>query len=81
VLRPQLLTAVAEGGNVAVDLSGATYLASAGVGLLLEAASRARDAGGRLRLLVARSGGPARVLRLSGLADVVAVEPVEVPAG
>ena len=53
-LRPAVLAAVTRPGEAAVlDLSGVGYLASAGVGLLLEAVAAARQAGGdgRLRAL------------------------------
>jgi anti-anti-sigma factor len=55
---PQVLT---------LDLREVSYLASAGLGLLLEVVQRAADAGGRVRLLVAADSAPARVLALTGL--------------
>jgi anti-anti-sigma factor len=47
------LTAAIRGRNVhlAVDMSGVTFIDAAGIGVLVDAASRARKAGGRLSLL------------------------------
>jgi len=56
---------------VTVDLRGITYLASAGLGLLLEAAQRTRTAGNVLRVLLDQDGHPARVLELAGLAALL----------
>ncbi len=68
-LRPEVLAAVSRPAQEAVlDLGAVGYLASAGVGLLLEAAAAAREAGGSARVRVAPGSAPARVLRLSGLA-------------
>jgi anti-anti-sigma factor len=73
-LGPDLLDCVADGaGVVIVDLHGTTYLASAGVGLLLQAAARARSAGTELRVVVPPAGSAARLLRLSGLEGVLTV--------
>ena len=67
-LRPELLAEVSRPAVEAVlDLRSVGYLASAGVGLLLEAASAARAAGGRVRVMVTPGSAPDRVLRLSGL--------------
>jgi anti-anti-sigma factor len=73
----QLLTAVAAAGTapLGLDLRGLTYLASAGVGLLLEAVECARASGGSLRLVVDPAGSPARVLALAGLEVLVADAP------
>ena len=74
---PQLLTAVdaAATGSLDLDLRGISYLASAGVGLLVEAVERARAAGGSVRLLVDPDGSPARVLALAGLEALVTDAP------
>jgi len=70
-LRPELLGTIGglDGGptEVTVDLRGTTYLASAGVGLLLEAADRASSGGRSLQVLVRRGSAPARLLELGGL--------------
>ena len=58
-----------------LDLRELSYLASAGVGLLVEAAEQARAAGGRVRLLVDPAGSPARVLALAGLEVLVTDAP------
>jgi anti-anti-sigma factor len=73
-LRPHLLAAVdaAAPGALNLDLRGVSYLASAGLGLLLEAAERARNGGGRLWVLVEPEGSPARVLELAGLETLLA---------
>jgi len=48
-----LLMAAISGGNVhlAVDLSGVTFIDAGGIGVLVAAANRARQAGGGLSLL------------------------------
>ncbi|MGY1770020.1 SpoIIE family protein phosphatase [Blastococcus sp. SYSU D00813] len=67
-LGPELLAAVSRPSVEAVlDLRPVSYLASAGVGLLLEVAAAARAAGGRARVRVTAGSAPERVLRLSGL--------------
>jgi anti-anti-sigma factor len=73
-IRPHLLDAVdaVAPRDVNLDLRDVSYLASAGLGLLLEASQRARDGGGRLWLLVDPDGSPARVLELAGLETLVA---------
>ena len=49
----RVLMAAISGGNahLAVDMSGVTFLGAAGIGVLVDAASRAREAGGSLSLL------------------------------
>ncbi len=49
----RLLMAAISGGNVhlAVDMSGVTFIGAAGIGVLVAAANRAREAGGGLSLL------------------------------
>ena len=51
-IRRSLMAAI-RGRNVhlAVDMSGVTFIDAAGIGVLVDAASRARKAGGRLSLL------------------------------
>jgi anti-sigma B factor antagonist len=51
-IRRFLLAAI-SGGNVqlAVDVSGVTFIGAAGIGVLVAAANRAREAGGGLSLL------------------------------
>ncbi len=62
-LREPLLTAArTAGGRLAVDLTGVTYLASAGVSLLVDVLGTAP-----VRLLADRDGPVGRVLRLTGL--------------
>jgi anti-sigma B factor antagonist len=51
-IRRSLMAAIGGGDvHVAVDMSGVTFLGAAGIGVLVAAASRARDAGGSLSLL------------------------------
>ncbi|MBB3086377.1 SpoIIE family protein phosphatase [Geodermatophilus sabuli] len=55
-------------GSVAVlDLRPTSYLASAGVGLVLEALARAGDVGVALHLRTERGSPPARILALAGV--------------
>ena len=51
-IRRFLLAAI-SGGNVhlAVDMSGVTFIGAAGIGVLVDVANRAREAGGSLSLL------------------------------
>ena len=56
-----------RGGAVTVDLRGVGYLASAGVGLLLELRADLERRGTPVRLLVAAGSVPARVLAISGV--------------
>jgi anti-anti-sigma factor len=74
-VAPLLFAALGSGvGEVTVDLRRVTYLASAGLGLLLEADERCRTAGRRLRVLADPAGAPARILELAGLAALVSGE-------
>jgi anti-anti-sigma factor len=71
-LRPALLAELGAGSadgsdRVTVDLQHTTYLASAGLGLLLELAAAAERGGRSLRVLTSAGGVPARVLALAGL--------------
>jgi anti-anti-sigma factor len=67
-LRSGVLEAAARSAaHLVLDLRSVGYLASAGVGLLLETAAAARRAGGRARVRVAPGSPPERVLQLSGL--------------
>jgi anti-sigma B factor antagonist len=73
------LMAAISGGDVrlAVDLSGVTFIDAAGVGVLVAAANRARDAGGGLSLLA-----PSRqVRRLLGVLHLDATLPAAQRSG
>jgi anti-anti-sigma factor len=61
------LAALPTGAPVTLDLRRTRYLASAGIGMLVEAQAHARERGIRLRLRVEPGGVPARVLRLTGV--------------
>ncbi|OLT00385.1 hypothetical protein BJF90_35510 [Pseudonocardia sp. CNS-004] len=63
----ELLARTDAGGTLTVDLRATTYLASAGVALLVEADRRVRSAGGKLRLRVAAGDVVRRALSLSGV--------------
>ena len=49
----RVLMAAISGGNarLAVDMSGVTFIGATGIGVLVDAADRAREAGGSLSLL------------------------------
>jgi anti-anti-sigma factor len=72
-VRDELLRVAAAGGVLTVDLRPTTYLASAGVALLVEADRVVRGAGGRLRVLVAPADVVRRALALSGVDDLLEV--------
>jgi anti-anti-sigma factor len=64
------LAAVPPGAAAVLDLRPTTYLASAGVGLLLQAVDTAGERGVLLTVLVEPGSAPARLLVLAGLEDV-----------
>ncbi|MGD9532027.1 MAG: STAS domain-containing protein, partial [Pseudonocardia sp.] len=59
--------------GLVLDLDGITYLASAGLGVLLEVVTQARDRGVQLELRARPGGIAARVLELAGVAAAVEV--------
>jgi anti-anti-sigma factor len=61
------LAALPPGTAVTLDLRPVTFLASAGVGLLLELHAHARSLGLRLRVRADPRSVPARVLGLTGV--------------
>ncbi|SDO06609.1 SpoIIE family protein phosphatase [Geodermatophilus sp. DSM 45219] len=70
-VRAQLLVRLDRltAGSVAtLDLTSTGYLASAGVGLVLEAVARARQAGVELRVRTEPGTPPGRILALAGVA-------------
>ena len=68
-LREELDQALDQGeGTIAVDLSEAPYIDSTGIGVLVGAARRAREAGRGFAVLRPQEG-VARVLALLGMAD------------
>lgn len=77
----ELLACADAGGTLTVDLRATTYLASAGVALLVETDRRVRSAGGRLRVLVAPGDVVRRAMSLSGVDTLLDVldAPAEVP--
>jgi anti-anti-sigma factor len=68
-VRERLALAPA-GGTVVLDLRPTTYLASAGVGLILQAVDAAAAGDVRLTVVVAPGSPPARLLTLAGLDDI-----------
>jgi anti-anti-sigma factor len=51
-IRRFLMEAISGGdAHLAVDMSGVTFIGAAGIGVLVDAANRAREAGGSLSLL------------------------------
>ncbi|MGY1591960.1 SpoIIE family protein phosphatase [Geodermatophilus sp. SYSU D00708] len=69
-LREDVLGRLARlpvGARATLDLRRTTYVASAGVGMLLEALARAGEAGLELRVRTERGTPPARILALAGL--------------
>jgi anti-sigma B factor antagonist len=67
----RFLMAAISGGNVhlAVDMSGVTFIGAAGIGVLVAAANRAREAGGSVSLLA-----PSRQVRR--LLDIVHLDAI-----
>ena len=75
----RILLAAISGGNVhlAVNISGVTFIDAAGIGVLVAAANRAREAGGSLSLLA-----PSRqVRRLLGVLHLDAILPAAQRSG
>jgi len=60
--------------GMVVDLNTTTYVDSAGVRILFELARRLRGRGQQLRIVVPREGMVRRVLVLTALGDVVALD-------
>ncbi|GAA1258393.1 hypothetical protein GCM10009609_21770 [Pseudonocardia aurantiaca] len=73
-IRDELTVAVRGGPDVTVDLRATTYLASAGIALLVEADRAARADGGRLRLEVSPHDVVRRALALSGVDGALEVD-------
>ncbi len=59
--------------NVVVDLSGVTFIDSTGLGVLVAALKRTREAGGQMTLR-APSRSTRKVLDITGLSQLVAIE-------
>jgi anti-anti-sigma factor len=82
-VREQVLARLEQldAGSVAtLDLRPTGYLASAGVGLVLEAVARARQAGVELRVQTRQGTPPARILALAGVGATAAGVPLAPPA-
>ena len=65
---PLLATAMAElpTGDVTVDVAGVSFMDSSGLRVLIDAATRARDAGGEL-IIANPTPGISRLVEISGL--------------
>jgi anti-anti-sigma regulatory factor len=57
------------GARVTLDLRRTTYLASAGVGMVLHALARAGEAGLELHVRTEQGTPPERILALAGLGE------------
>jgi anti-anti-sigma factor len=75
--RTRLLELADAPGELVIDLRGAGYFSSAGVGLLVEVADRARRHGARASVLVSPGSSAARVIAVTGLDDTLPVQQVE----
>ena len=73
-LRAQLDDAVAPGVQLSLDLSRVTHVSSDALAVLVHTYRRLRDSGGTL-VLTDVSPSVVRVLRISGLHKVLAVQP------
>jgi anti-anti-sigma factor len=69
------LTALEAGTPVVLDLRPTSYLASAGVGMVLRVRARAEESGVPFRVQTAPGSPPERILRLAGLADGLGDDP------
>ncbi len=72
-IRPELLSQLTAARPLMLDLGPTSYLASAGVGLLIELAENAREVGIDLRILTDPHGMAHRILRLTGLDQILPV--------
>jgi anti-anti-sigma factor len=77
-VRPALLTELADGSPAILDLTRLGFVASIGIGLLLEAAQA--PPGNDLEILLPTGGPVRRVLDLTGLTDVLRTRPLAVQA-
>lgn len=69
-LKSALAAAAADGcSTLIVDLNGVGFIDSSGLGVLVGALRRAREAGGDLRVVSVQEG-IARILRITGLDHV-----------
>jgi anti-anti-sigma factor len=72
-VRDELMALTGSGETLTLDLRATTYLASAGVALLVEADRQVRSTSGRLRVLVAGGDVVGRALALSGVDGLLEV--------
>ncbi|MGK5112562.1 SpoIIE family protein phosphatase [Geodermatophilus sp. CPCC 205506] len=66
------LSGLPRGSSATLDLRSTTYLASAGIGMVLQLLARAGDADVRLGVQTQHGTPPARILALAGLGEQVA---------
>jgi anti-anti-sigma factor len=72
-VRDRLFARLADlpaGATAVLDLRGTGYLASAGVGMVLQAVARAGEAGVALRVETRQGTPPARILSVAGLGEL-----------
>jgi anti-anti-sigma factor len=69
------LAELPAGVPVVLDLRATTYLASAGVGMVLEARAKAAAGAVPFRVVTAAGSAPDRILALGGLGDLLADAP------
>lgn len=75
-LREQLDASIAEGASLVVDLSGATFVDSSILGLLIDAQRRAQQGGLGFALMLDGGADPVRrVLDVTGLSTELPVHP------
>lgn len=73
-LERELTPHVEAGRNVVVDLTGVDFMDSTGIGALVRASNRTREAGAELSLACG-PGSVRRVLEVSGLDKMIPVYP------
>ncbi len=61
----------AHSSSIVFDLTGATFIDSTVVGVMVSARRRAADSGGSVAVVAPAGGPPARVLTLVGINDVL----------
>ncbi|HEX7309026.1 STAS domain-containing protein [Lentzea sp.] len=71
-LRDALVNGLGDGGTFIIDMTGVTFLGSAGLAVLVEAARLAQKAGTALKV-VATARAVTRPLEATGLGEVLSV--------
>ena len=76
----QELHAVPEGGVLVIDLTGVSFIDSAGLTVLIDAHKRASRTGGEVRLIVQEHQQVYRILQITGLTRMFKIFPSEAAA-